>query len=116
MTVSFGEIAMLQMLELLHQSVTVSVTVVVTQLGATVGLTLMLIIPQLSVEPPSTKAGVTWKLQADPKSNEIPKLQTATGGITSVAVNTTEAVEVLPSAQVAVTQYVMGTQGNTWVV
>jgi hypothetical protein len=107
---------MVQVLVLPHQSFTVSVTVVVAQLGNTVGLTLMPVIPQLSEEPPSTKAGVTWKLQADPKSKLMLGLQTATGGITSVAVYTTEAVEVLLFAHVAVTQYVMGTQGNTWVV
>ena len=101
-TVSMVWMPIVQVLLLLHKSVTVSVTVVSPQPVILLGLTLRDWIWQLSVEPPSTKAGVTVYIQLASNITPTPGLQTAIGGTLSLTIIDWTQVDELPQASVAV--------------
>ena len=95
--VSVVWIPIVQVLVLLHQSVAVKVTVVLPQPVIVVGLTVIDLSKQLSVEPLSTKAGVTMYRQSAFRITPTPGLQRATGLTLSLTVMVWQKVEVQPA-------------------
>ena len=91
-----------QVLLLLHQSVTVKVTVVLAQPKIIAGLTTSDFIWQLSVEPLSTKADVTLYWQLASKMTPTLGLQRATGGVMSDTVTVLQIVAVQPVPEIVV--------------